>query len=163
MQYDISVREVEPRVVLARHVLVDEVDLGSTIGGTFGEAYEFMRRHGIEPAGPPFVVYHRQQDGGRWEADICAPVSRMAPDTPPGFVFQTIAGGLVATTLHRGPYATLTSAYTALGDWTKDHGYRFAGPPRELYMSEPDVPQDEIETVVEWPVVLADAPVGAAV
>ena len=161
MQYDISVREVQPQLVLARHVLVEEVDLGSTIGSTFGDAYGFLQRHGMEPAGAPFVIYHRQPDGGSWEADICAPVSRTATDAPPGFIFQTIAGGLVATTLHRGPYSTLTTAYGALGDWMKEHAYQSAGSPRELYMSDPDVPPDEIETVIEWPVVLADAPVGA--
>ena len=107
------------------------------------------------------VIYHRQ-DGGRWEADICAPAAHAAPDAPSGYVFQTIDGGLVATTLHRGPYAGIAPAYGAISDWVKDHGFAFAGPPREIYMSEPDVPEEAIETVVEWPVVRAKVLTGVA-
>jgi effector-binding domain-containing protein len=152
MQYDISVREAPPQVVLIRHVLVDEVDLGNAIVSTFAEAYAYLGRAGIEPGGPPFLIYHHGPDGGRWEADICAPVIGTAPDPPLGYEFATIDGGLVATTMHRGPYETVSAAYGAVGDWAKDHGYAFAGAPREIYLSEPDVPPDEIETVLEWPV-----------
>ena len=162
MQYDVSVKEVQPQVVLARHVVVDQVDLGTTIGSTMGEAYGFLATAGIQPAGPPFVTYHKWESG-RWEADICAPASYSLPDAPPGFVWETIDGGLAATTLHRGAYAGLAAAYGAIADWAKDHDFTFAGAPREIYMSEPGTPEDEIETIVEWPVVHAGvpAPVGA--
>ena len=55
MPYDISVKEVEPQHVLVRHVSVAEVDLGNAIQETFGEAYGFFGRSGVQPAGPPFL------------------------------------------------------------------------------------------------------------
>jgi effector-binding domain-containing protein len=152
MQFDISVTEVEPQIVLVRHVVVDEVDLGTTIGQTFAEAYDCIGRSAMEPAGPPFVIYHHGPDGGRWEADICAPVVRSSGRPPEGFTFQTIAGGPAITTLVRGPYSMLPAAYGVAGDWAKEHQFEFAGSPRECYLSEPGTPEDEIETVLEWPV-----------
>ena len=162
MTYDISVREVEPQHVLVRHVSVEEVDLGNAIGETFGEAYAFFGRNGIQPAGPPFLIYHHGPEGGRWEADICAPCVTTDVQPPARFEYRTIEGGQVATVLHRGPYQTIANAYTALADWVKARGYEFSGSPREIYLSEPDVPSDEIETVLEWPVREARVLVGTA-
>jgi effector-binding domain-containing protein len=158
MPYDISVKEVEPQDVLLRHVSVEQTDLGQAIGETFGEAYAFFGRSGVQAAGPPFLVYHHGPEGGRWEADICAPCIRTAVAPPTGFGYRTVAGGTVATVLHRGPYDTISKAYTALADWVTEHGYEFAGSPREIYLSEPDVPPAEIETVLEWPVRPAAVP-----
>jgi effector-binding domain-containing protein len=161
MPYDISVKEVEPQHVLVRHVSVEQVDLGRAIQETFGEAYGFFGRSGVQPAGPPFLVYHHGPEGGRWEADICAPCVMTSVAPPVHFEYRTVDGGAVATVLHRGPYETISNAYVALADWVKERGYEFTGSPREIYLSEPDVPPAEIETVLEWPVRPAAVPVGS--
>jgi AraC family transcriptional regulator len=163
MRYEISINEAQPQVVLMRHVVVDEIDLPSTIGATFDEAYGYLGRVGILPVGPPFIIYHHGPDGLRWEADICVPVIQEAANPTAGFEFTKIAGGLVVSTLHVGPYETVSTAYGAMADWTRQHGYEFVGPPREIYLSEPGVLPDETETKVEWPVAMARVPAAASI
>jgi effector-binding domain-containing protein len=43
-------------------------------------------------------------------------------------------------------------AYDAISRYVAGHALTFTGPPREFYLSEPDVPPDEIRTLIEWPV-----------
>jgi effector-binding domain-containing protein len=62
------------------------------------------------------------------------------------------AGTFVALT-HVGPYDTLPAAYDALATWIGAHDLAVAGPPREVYLSGPDVPPARTRTVVEFPVV----------
>ena len=45
--------------------------------------------------------------------------------------------------------------------WPAEHGYAIAGPPREVYLSEPETPPEQIRTIVELPVEEVDAPVTA--
>jgi effector-binding domain-containing protein len=152
MQYEVSLKEAETQVVLKRHVDVEQVDLGSTIGTSFQEEYGFLGSKGIEAAGPPFLIYHHGPKGSRWEVDICAPAAHPAPNPPAGYTFDTVVGGLVATSLHRGPYETIGAAYDAVAVWIKEHGLVGSGPVREIYLSEPGTVPDEIETILEWPV-----------
>jgi effector-binding domain-containing protein len=60
-----------------------------------------------------------------------------------------------------GPYDTIGSSYAELLAWPGEHGYAMAGPPREVYLSEPETPPEQIRTIVELPVVEVAAPVAA--
>lgn len=60
---------------------------------------------------------------------------------------------LVASTVHRGPYDELASAYHTLTGRIAEHGHQAAGPPRELYLNDPgEVPPEELLTEVQWPI-----------
>jgi effector-binding domain-containing protein len=60
----------------------------------------------------------------------------------------------VVSTLHRGPYDTLHEAYAAIEEWMKGEDLTPAGPPWEVYITDPTAVQDptEWETEVYWPV-----------
>jgi effector-binding domain-containing protein len=64
---------------------------------------------------------------------------------------------MFASTLHVGPYDTLGQAYDGLDAWLADHGYAKAGPPREVYLSEPSTPPAATRTVIEVPVTVTAA------
>jgi effector-binding domain-containing protein len=147
-----TVSESPPRRVLSRHAVVKQKDLAATLGRTFGELYAQIGAAGIEPDGPPFVTYHEgTQAGLHWDIDICAPIS--APiEAPAGFVYTELPASKVVTLLHVGPYHTLGVAHDALERFVADHRLAFAGPPREFYLSEPDVAPSEIQTLIERPV-----------
>jgi hypothetical protein len=53
----------------------------------------------------------------------------------------------------REVYATFDATYHALGRWTEAHGLRWVGPPEELYLSPPEVPEDETRTQVRVAIV----------
>jgi effector-binding domain-containing protein len=141
------------RFVLFRHRVVSMSELGSVIPSTFGELYACVEKAGANPGGPPFVIYHNMpQAGGHWEIDICAPVSGPMV-APPCFEYIEMPSCIVASMLHVGPYDTLGGAYAQIEAFiTGNHRLDKAGPPREFYFSEPDVPPSEVRTLIEWPV-----------
>jgi effector-binding domain-containing protein len=148
----VSVSQSPPRHVLSRHVTVDEADLPSTLGTTFAEIYAHLGTTHVEPDGPPFVVYHDSSEPGvRWEIDICAPIaSPVAP--PPGLEYNELPGGRVCSLLHAGPYSTLGAAYAQIERYLARNRLTRAGPPREFYLSEAEVPPEEIMTLLEQPI-----------
>lgn len=153
MVHAIEVRDVAASTALARELTLEVSEFPQALGAAFGAEYGFIQAAGLRPAGEPFVTYRERLAENRWNVAICAPIAE-APSVPPppGLVVEHIPGGLVATTLHRGPYETISEAYTDLGRWIPAHGYRPVGPPRERYLSEPDVPPEDIRTIVEFPV-----------
>ena len=140
------------RFVLYRHRIVAQNDLKTVIPETFAELYHHIDQTGVASAGPPFVIYHdTSAPGVRWEIDICAQV--VAPMTaPPGLEYVEMPSGIVVSLLHVGPYETLGDAYDTIEAYISEHALKPAGPPREFYYSEPDVPPSEVRTLVERPV-----------
>ena len=140
------------RFVLYRHRSVPHSELGETIGFTFGELYACVEASGANPGGPPFVIYQPgSQPGVRWEIDICAPVA--APMVAPLCAeYIEMPACSVVSLLHVGPYVTLSHTYAQIEAFIAEQGLQQAGPPREFYYSEPDVPPAEARTLIEWPV-----------
>jgi effector-binding domain-containing protein len=147
-----TIGDSPPRLVLYQHRVAAHEDLPATIGRAFGELYEHIGDAHVKPAGEPFVVYlESSQPGVRWEVDICAPVSARIPESA-DFGFMEMQPGRMVSLLHVGPYEGLAEAYATIERFIQQQGLTVAGPPREIYLSEPDVPPAEIRTLVEQPV-----------
>ena len=88
----------------------------------------------------PFAVFHEVAE--KVDMELCIPVDGMF--TPQGQIeAETVPGGAVATTVHRGSYETIAPAYDALTGWIDSHDAHIAGPPREFYLNDPE---DEAES-----------------
>jgi effector-binding domain-containing protein len=141
-----------PRRVWSKHAQVALDELPDTLGEGFAELYAAVARTHNEPDGPPFVVYHTvPTPGAKWEIDICAPVAASLL-APPGITYSEMAAEPIVSLLHVGPYESLDQAYAVVGRFMTDNDLTPSGPPREFYLSEPDVPPAEIQTLIEWPV-----------
>ena len=46
---------------------------------------------------------------------------------------------MVASTLHKGPYDQLVAVYERMQGWLAEHGHTMAGPPREIYLNNPEM------------------------
>jgi effector-binding domain-containing protein len=159
MEHAVKVTRREPLTVVAKRVPVTIPEIGGVLGPAFGEVYGYLGAHGVEPEGPPFVVYHGMPEGDRpFDIEICAPVARVI-DPPDGWQTRVLPGGEFATLVHVGPYDTVGAAYESLGAWIAEHDLAIVGPPREVYMSEPDTPPERIATIVEFPVERVTEPV----
>lgn len=148
------IAESPRRYVLYQHHVVDEVDLPPTIGRSYQALYARVADAGVNPVGPPFVIYHLEQSepGVRWDMDICVPIS--APiSASPQFDYMELQATRVVSLLHIGPYDSLGKAYDAIESYIADKELDVSGPPREFYLSPPDVPADQIQTLVERPVI----------
>ncbi len=127
-----------------------------------GDLYAWIGAHGLEPTGMPHAVYftapgETPPDQAAWEvyAELAGAPAPEGPDEA-GHGVRRIEGATFASAMHRGPYETIGSTYEELGAWVTEHGYHLAGPPEELYLSDPAVvaPQDYL-TEIRFPIATA--------
>jgi effector-binding domain-containing protein len=154
MPYQVTVKQVEPRFVAALRLRISLATAGADVQRGFGTLVQAVTAAGAGPTCKPFVIHHdvvdEQTDG---DIEICIPVK---PGTafPDGPVRATeIPGGQVAATVHRGPYAEISPAYHYVTGWIQEQGHQHAGPPREIYLNDPQsVTQDDLLTEVQFPI-----------
>lgn len=152
MAREVKVGRREAALIVSKRLPVRLSEIGGVMGAAFGEVYGHLERQGVEPEGPPFVIYHGMPEADvPFDVEICAPVSR-ATDPPAGWQLQELPAGMFATLVHVGPYDTLGTAYETLTEWIGAHDLAVAGPPREVYLSEPETPPAQVRTLVEFPV-----------
>jgi effector-binding domain-containing protein len=153
MEREVKIGRREATQVVSKRLPVRLSEIGGVISRAFGEVYGHLGARGIASDGPPFVIYHGLPVADDpFDMEICAPVAR-AVDPPVGWQIQELPAGTFATLLHVGPYATVEAAYHTLTAWIGAHDLAIAGPPREVYLSEPETPPEQIRTIVEFPVV----------
>ena len=159
MGHEVKVGRREAILVVSKRLPVRLSGIGAALSAGFGEVYGYLGASGVEPEGPPFVIYHDMpSEDDPFDIEICAPVAR-AIVAPEGWQMQELPAGEFATLVHVGPYETLDVAYDTMTEWIDEHGLSVAGPPREVYMSPPETPPEQTRTIVEFPV--APAPVAA--
>lgn len=126
MPYDVTVSRVEPQLVAGTRIQTSLPNAGETVGRGFGVVMSYLGRLGIEPAGPPLVVFHDVIDEETpGEIEMCIPIA--APIINEGEVVgRELAGGPVATVIHRGPYGEIAPAYHTLMGWIQEHGHEAA-------------------------------------
>jgi effector-binding domain-containing protein len=160
MGSEVTVRHRDAAIVVSKRVAVTLPEIGPVLGIAFGEVYGHLGAGETGAAGPPFVIYEGMPGtDAPFDIEICAPVTR-ATEPPAGWRVRVLPAGLFASLTHVGPYDTVAAAYDELSAWIPAHDLAVAGPPREVYLSDPATPPDRIRTVIEWPV--TPATVGAA-
>ena len=163
MDTKVKLRQRGAAIALAKRRKVRLSEIGRVIQAAFGEVYGYLGSHRVTPHEPPFLIYHGTPGPGRepFEIEICAPIGRPI-DPPLGWRLVELPAGTFASTVHVGPYDTLGQTYDHLDAWLRSSEYVKAGPPREVYLSEPSTPPELTRTVVEYPVEEAKARAGAA-
>lgn len=146
MDYSIHTEQIESQhaTVLAETVPMDGI--GEFLGRAFDEVLTALARAGIAVDGMPFARYEMVEGAFRVEAGFPCP-----PDLDLDGAVHTITlpGGLVATTMHVGPYDGVAGAYQAIERWFTTSGHRPTGAPWETYLDGPRA--DAPRTTVTWP------------
>ena len=160
MDTPVAIEQRAALLVVSQRRSVRLSEIGTVLSIAFGEIYRDPRVAAVPPAGPPFVVYHGvPEDDQPFEIEICAPIPTEV-EVPSGWEVRTLPAGTFATLVHVGPYDRIATAYAALGSWIATHDYVIVGPPREVYLSRPDVPAAQIQTRIEYPLEPASVLVG---
>jgi effector-binding domain-containing protein len=104
---------------------------------------------------PPMAIYYdegfKEKDA---DVELIFPISREVPSKGE-IIYKELPGHeRMATTIHKGAYNAVGSAYTALGKWIETNGYQTTGPCREIYYTDPrsGTPVNEYVTEVQLPV-----------
>ncbi|MDO8880518.1 MAG: GyrI-like domain-containing protein [Coriobacteriia bacterium] len=126
----------------------------------YGQLYGWIAQHGLTPAGMPAAVYltmppETPESEARWElwAPIAGDAAEQEPDAA-GVGVRHVPSTTVASTVHTGPYETVAPTYDALWTWIAAQGYRPAGPPMEVYYSDPaTVAPEDYMTEIRIPIV----------
>lgn len=149
MAYDVRVKELPPQQVAAVRRRTSMDAIGNTIQEGFVTLMSAIGKAGIAPAGPPFIVYHSVMDeGSDVDIEICIPVASPFEDEV-AVHGAVIEGGRVASTVHRGSYDEVGPAYEAITGWVREQGHEVAGPPREVYLTNPQQTPNPADHVTE--------------
>jgi len=153
MPYEVGIEEVDPMTILATRLHTSLARIGEDIPQGFGTLMAAMGKLGVQPVGAPLIVYHdiidEQTDG---DIEVSVPIASVIDGK--GDVYgRELEGGTVATTVHQGPYQEIAPAYHTIIGWISEHGHEIAGPPREIYLNDPQqVPEQDLMTRIEFPV-----------
>lgn len=152
VSYEIKLKDTLPQPIVSIRLHTKQQDLGRVLPSTIERLVAYLGSAGEAPAGAPMAIYHNfTEEGVDVEAGI--PVSHPVPGEGE-IKASELPGGSVAYTLHVGPYDDLSAVHDAVYGWTREHGHEVAGPPREVYLTDPadtaDPEQHQIE--VAWPV-----------
>jgi effector-binding domain-containing protein len=149
MPYEVQLKEVPAQNValVRRHTSISAI--GTAVTEAFAELGAAVGRSGIPMAGPPFLIMHdvidEETDG---DVELAFPLA--GPFSGDGDVHgQELPATTVAWTLHRGPYDEIGPAYHTVTGWVQEHGHDVAGPPREIYLTDPGETPDPADFLTE--------------
>jgi effector-binding domain-containing protein len=144
VEYEVRVLDVEARPTAVVPATTTWTDFPTLWPQLSREVWACLRAAGVTRGCPNVLLY--LDDRPRVEVGVelrvpCPLTGRV--------VASSLPAGLVATTVHRGPYADLGSAHRAVVEWCADHGRATAGPRWEVYGPHCEDPA-ELTTEVHW-------------
>jgi effector-binding domain-containing protein len=157
MERKVETKEMADQPVLGKRFRTSLEKIETDIGNAFQSIFSCLGESGQYPSGPPFALYYGMEfDEKDIEMEICVPVGRImgGKDDVDG---REVAGGLMASTLHMGPYHQVAEAYQVLDLWIKENGYEYAGPAREIYLVGMGQVEDEADYRTEVLISIAKA------
>lgn len=154
MEGKVELKEVADQLILGIRFRTSVDKIQGDIGSRFGAIFAYLGELGQPPAGPPVTLYYGGKDfcPDDFEMELCVPVASL-PEGKGEVVARELAGGTMASTMHKGPYNKMEATYALLESWVDENGYVYSEPVREIYMNDPSqVAESELLTEVQFPV-----------
>ncbi len=152
MPYKVEIKEVAAKTAAVVLFTAGVPEMGQKIGEAFAAVMQYVTETNAQIAGPA-IGYYEQLGDERF--DVRAGFILAAPIEGNGTVLPfELPAGRVATTTHVGPYETLPEAYAALAEQTEALGeaIEMGAPMWEEYLTGPEAPPEQTQTIVYWPV-----------
>ncbi|HEX6972785.1 MAG TPA: GyrI-like domain-containing protein [Vicinamibacterales bacterium] len=131
--YGVSIRQAAPRTIAAVEAQVPLAAIPATFARYLDQVYAAARAGAVHLDGQNVFLY-RDVPGSPGEGLVAFGVGVIAPFTASGPVTPVVLpAGEVATTTHRGSYATLRAAHEAVIAWCRSEGRDLTGPRWEVY------------------------------
>ena len=127
---NVEVRLLPVQPMISIRATVKVADLAATMEDRLSALREYLERHGVRPAGAPFVRYHTFPDIGpdtEGVGDLETDVEEGIPvaEALPGegrIASGELPVGPVVTTVYIGVPEGLGAAYARIGAWLQEHG-----------------------------------------
>jgi effector-binding domain-containing protein len=119
-------------------------------GPMLDEVWAFLRSdapEGLYAHGHNIMLYKDDVPNVEVGVQVSSPFAAAGP-----VVASMLPGGLAATATHTGAIATIGDTHRAVCEWSKEHGYRLAGPHWEIY-GDPDPSAGDFDVDVFWSLV----------
>jgi DNA-binding transcriptional MerR regulator len=140
--FEVRTKHVGEQSYVSRMRRVGIAELEPFIVSTIGELWEQN-----EPTDHAFTLYHGEvNEQGDGPVEVCVPTAAGDKRLPAGEVAYTVAVGE-----EQCRFPEIIGAYDAVAEWAQRNGRELAGPPREIYRSDPhkgETPRMEIA----WPI-----------
>ncbi len=143
--YEITVVNTPDRIILASRQVMGVKDFGTYYSGL----YERMAKDHLTPDGVRGAVYYDEEFHPE-SSDIELIVGIREKDKAD----KIMEGQLCASTIHKGPYSSLSDAYGAIVTWIEENGYAWDGAPYEIYLKTQfdHLTPEDWETEIFFPV-----------
>lgn len=137
LQIEIRELPAQQTAVVRHRISMQETE---RIPGWLGETYAAAQRAGLEPTGMPFLrTFAMDADG--MDVEVGWPVAG-AFEADGDVHGSSLPGGPVAVAEYLGPYDGIAPAYEALQSWCGENSREMAGPPWEVYLTDPHAEPD---------------------
>ncbi|GCE13527.1 MerR family transcriptional regulator [Tengunoibacter tsumagoiensis] len=151
--YEIVPKNVDQLFVASLRATVPVV---GGIDHSFRKIEAYLRSHTIFPASPSLLLLYsrsvEREEGLYIDVEAAIPISNSPPDNEQ-ITVRTLAGGLMASTIHTGQDLFLGMAHASLYRWINDNGYRIVAPPRQIRLRhEEGLDPAEYITEVQFPI-----------
>lgn len=120
---------------------------------SFARLQEYLDRKGAKYSGAPFAVYY-SQPAATVDVELVFPVVFDVLENLPAeadIYPVDLPGGEAVEYVYFGPYDGMAPAYGEVFQWLGEHGKVPGGPPREVYLSEPEGDPATWETHIVQP------------
>jgi DNA-binding transcriptional MerR regulator/effector-binding domain-containing protein len=132
VEYEIDVKHVDAFPVAS---VTGEVPDYRDVTPLWMELGERIQAEALQVQPPYLTLCHGTEPMIKLE--VCSPLAGTLPETSSGLVRVLPEVNTMVFTTHRGSYNGLIDGFTALWQWIGDHGFKFAGPDREIYLRLP--------------------------
>jgi effector-binding domain-containing protein len=144
MAHHVEVKQVAsiPLAVVRRRARLDE--LSTVVPEACGVVWNFVRGAAIKPLGRNVALYLDDDINLEVGVEVAGPFA-----SDGNVVLSATPAGLVAATIHIGPYNRLPEAHRAIRRWCIDNHHEIAGPNWEIYGHWNDDPA-QLQTDVQY-------------
>ena len=161
MRYDVAIKDVPAVLAMSAAGSVrrthphDPWALEHALRRIGARVAAHIARQGEEPDPHDIILYHSDlARDDQMSFEVCIRVPRTLPGCP-GVECKELPAARVAFITFRGPYDTIWNAHAELFAWVEEHGYRAAGPLREIGIVGDSDTDDPREWVTELAIPLA--------
>jgi DNA-binding transcriptional MerR regulator len=141
--YEIMLKQVPPQLVASVRNRIDSYEAAAEL---FAEVDRHLKKYNA--AGQCAAIWHTCAGQGKHiDCEAMVFLNDIVPENNRIRIYE-LPAGTEACIVHQGNDETVEQAYTAVRSWIKAHGYRIAGPNRELYWRG-NIAQDDSSNVTE--------------